>query len=145
MSKTVENILFKDLSHIIEQGKQQLVSHVNSLLTPTYWHIGKKINEHILKNERAEYGKEMVSTLASQLVMSYGKGFESKNLYRMMRFAEVFEDFPNVAPLVRHLSWSHFLILIPLKTDESRMYYAQKVIEEKWSKRALSSQIERTS
>lgn len=143
MSQEIGKLLFSDLAQIIEQGKQQAVAQVNSTLTITYWHIGKKINEHILKQERAVYGKEMVATVSKQLVQSYGKGFELKNLYRMMRFAEVFVDFPIVAPLVRQLSWSHFLILIPLKNQESRMYYAQKAIEERWSKRMLSYQIER--
>jgi len=143
MNQELENILLKDLAQIIEDGKQQVVAQVNSVLTLTYWHVGKKINEHILKNERAEYGKEMVTTLGKQLVLSYGRGFESKNLYRMMRFAEVFADFSIVAPLVRQLSWSHFLLLIPLKSDESRKFYAEKTIEDKWSKRTLSYQIER--
>jgi len=143
MSKEIEKSLFSDLAQIIEQGKQQAVAQVNTALTLTYWHVGKKINEHILNNERAEYGKEIVSTLSTQLVDLYGKSFERKNLYRMMRFAEVFSEFLIVAPLVRQLSWSHFLILIPLESDEARLFYAQKTIEGTWSKRELQRQIER--
>lgn len=142
MSQEIEKVLFGDLTQIIEQGKQQAVAQVNSVLTLTYWHVGKKINEHILNKERAEYGKEIVSTLSTQLVATFGKSFESKNLYRMMRFADVFSEFPIVAPLVRQLSWSHFLVLIPLKSHESRLFYTQKAIESKWSKRELSRQIE---
>jgi predicted nuclease of restriction endonuclease-like (RecB) superfamily len=143
MSTPIDKVLFSDLTQIIEQGKKQAVAQVNSVLTLTYWHIGKKINDHILNNERAEYGKEIVSTLSTQLVEMYGSSFESKNLYRMMRFSEVFSEFPIVAPLVRQLSWSHFLVLIPLKSDESRFFYAQKAIESTWSKRELIRQIER--
>ena len=116
MSKEIEKILFTDLAQIIEQGKSQLTKHVNSVLTLTYWHVGKKINEHILKNERAEYGKQIVPTVSLQLEKLYGRSFNEKNLRRMMRFAEVFEDFTIVAPLVRQLSWSHFLMLLPLKS-----------------------------
>lgn len=143
MSKEIEKILFTDLAQIIEQGKSQLTKHVNSVLTLTYWHVGKKINEHILKNERAEYGKQIVPTVSLQLEKLYGRSFNEKNLRRMMRFAEVFEDFTIVAPLVRQLSWSHFLMLLPLKSKESRGYYAQNAIEAKWSKRELQHQIER--
>ena len=71
------------------------------------------------------------------------EGFEVKNLRRMMKFATLFPDFTIVAPLVRQLSWSHFLTLIPLKTAEARMYYAQKAGEAGWSKRELRHQIER--
>ena len=143
MSKEIEKILLTDLAQIIEQGKSQLTKHVNSVLTLTYWHVGKKINEHILKNERAEYGKQIVPTVSLQLEKLYGRSFNEKNLRRMMRFAEVFEDFTIVAPLVRQLSWSHFLMLLPLKSKESRGYYAQNAIEATWSKRELQHQIER--
>lgn len=143
MSKEIEKSLFGDLARIIEQGKQQAVAQVNTALTLTYWHVGKKINEHILNNARAEYGKQIVPTLSAQLEKIYGRNFNEKNLRRMMRFAEVFSDFSIVAPVVRQLSWSHFLMLLPLKSKEERNFYAQKVIEERWSKRELQYQIER--
>lgn len=47
MNQEIEKSLFNDLALIIEQGKQQVVVQVNSVLTITYWHIGKKINDHI--------------------------------------------------------------------------------------------------
>lgn len=47
--------------------------------------------------------------------MEFGKGFAEKNLYRMMQFATVFEDYGIVATLLRQLSLSHFTLLIPLK------------------------------
>lgn len=113
------------------------------MLTLTYWHVGKKINEHVLENKRAEYGKEIISALAAQLKLAYGSQYAEKNLRRMMRFAEVFSDSQIVAPLVRQLSWSHFLMLLPLKEEKARMFYAHKAIEERWSKRTLTYQIER--
>ena len=60
-----------------------------------------------------------------------------------MKFAEIFQDPAIVAPLVRQLSWSHFLILLPLKTQEARLFYARQSIEHLWSKRELIRQIER--
>lgn len=143
MSQEVEKTLFKDLAQIIEQGKQQVVAQVNSVLTITYWHVGKKINEHILKNERAEYGGEIVSPVATQLVEKFGRSFELKNLYRMMQFADIFPEIEIVVPLARQLSWSHILKLLPLKRQESINYYATKAAEERWSKRELQYQISR--
>ena len=143
MEKDVEKVLFSDLAQIIEQGKKQVVAQVNSVLTLTYWHVGKKINEHILNNERAEYGKEVISPIALRLVEKFGRSFDLKNLYRMMQFAEVFPEIEIVVPLARQLSWSHFIILFPLKNMEVRMFYAQKAMESIWSKRELRRQIER--
>ncbi len=135
--------LFQDLARIIEQGKKQVAVQVNSTLTLTYWQIGKRINDNVLQNQRAEYGKQIVSSVATQLVEKYGRSFEAKNLRRMMRFAIVFPDFAIVAPVVRQLSWSHFLILFAVKNEDARMFYAQKAIESLWSKRELKRQIER--
>ncbi len=47
----------------------------------------------------------------------------------MIQFAVEFSDFEIVVPLARQLSWSHFLILIPLKSIESKLYYAQNALE----------------
>ena len=93
MINRTENILFRDLAQIIEQGKQKAVTQVNSLLTLTYWHVGKKINDHILNNERAEYGKQIVSDIAQQLELRFGKSYTLRNVRRMMQFAQEFSDF----------------------------------------------------
>lgn len=60
-----------------------------------------------------------------------------------MQFAEVFPDVEIVVPLARQLSWSHFLALIPLKSEEARLFYARTASESRWSKRELRHQIER--
>ena len=135
--------LVNDLKTLIEQGRNKAFSAVNSALTLTYWHIGKRINQEILQGERAQYGKQIITSISKELVINYGKSFEAKNLRRMMQFAEFFSDIKIVAPLARQLSWSHFLTLIPLKSKESRLFYANKTIESKWSKRELRRQIER--
>jgi len=44
----------------------------------------------------------------------------------MLQFAEQFPDIEIVVPLARQLSWSHFIILIPIKTQEAKLFYAQK-------------------
>ncbi len=49
--------LLKDIKELIDNSRQRLVVAVNAKLTLLYWNIGKKINEYILGNERAEYGK----------------------------------------------------------------------------------------
>lgn len=135
--------LLEDLSQIIEQGKQQVVVQANSALVLVYWQVGKRINKEILHEKRAEYGKEVIKVIASQLVKQYGKGFEVRNLRRMLQFAEIFPEFEIVVPAARQLSWSHFIILIPIKEEVKRIFYLQKASEARWSKRELRRQIER--
>ena len=133
--------LLNELSQLIEQSQQQVVSQVNSTLTMLFWHIGKRINENILQNKRAEYAKQIVSTVSTQLRIQYGRNFEEKNLRRMLQFAEQFPEFEIVVTLSRQLSWSHFLILIPLKKPEAKLFYAQKASREILGVRDLRKQI----
>jgi hypothetical protein len=66
-AKQPANSLFHELSQLIEQSQQHLVSAANSTLTMLFWQIGKRINEDILQNKRAGYGKQIVVTLSRQL------------------------------------------------------------------------------
>lgn len=134
--------LLNELSYLIEQSQKQLISQVNSTLTLLFWHIGKKINENILQNKRADYGKQIVVTLSRQLTEKYGRNFEEKNLRRMLQFVVQFPELENVVTLSRQLSWSHFLMLIPLKKQEAKIFYAKKAVTEQWGVRELRKQIE---
>lgn len=135
--------LLSDLKSLIEQGKRQAAAAVNSAITLTYWQIGKRINDEVLQGERAEYGKQVVASLAQELAALYGKSFELRNLRRMMQFAQTYPNFQIVSPLVSQLSWSHFTILISLSNHEARAFYARHAMEGQWSKRELQHHIER--
>lgn len=119
--------LFNELSQLIEQSQQQVVAQVNNALTMLFWHIGYRINQNILQNKRADYGKQIVVTLSRQLTEKYGRNFEEKNLRRMLQFAEQFSDEQIVGTLSRQLSWSHILVLLPLKNVEAKIFYANSV------------------
>ncbi len=130
-------ILIKEISILIETNKNQVVKVANSTLILLFWNIGNRINSEILDNKRAKYGSQIVCTISNELELKYGRNFQEKNLRRMMQFALEFPDYEIVVPLARQLSWSHFLILIPLKTMDSKLFYANKAIEETLGKREL--------
>jgi predicted nuclease of restriction endonuclease-like (RecB) superfamily len=102
------------------------------------WH---RIRQDILKDARAEYGKQTVANLANELTLLYGTGFGSKNLFKMVRFAEVFPRLEIVATLWLQLSWSHFREIIYLKDDLKRAFYAEMCRVERWSVRTLQHKI----
>ena len=89
--------LIGELEFLIEDAKMQTVSYVNSTLTVLYWHIGKHILQYTLGEQRAEYGKQVVSSVANKLVDKFGKSYEVKNLRRMIPFAKRFPDLENEA------------------------------------------------
>lgn len=133
--------LFQDISELIQSAKAKVASVANSEITILFWNIGNRMNQDVLGNARAEYGKQIVATLSRHLVGKYGKSYEEKKLRRMMQFARVFPSLENVATLSRHLSWSHFIALLPVKDDMARNFYAELCRYEKWDVRTLRKKV----
>ena len=100
----VEKKLFADVVRLIEESRSLVAQTVNSALTLLYWKIGHRVNEEVLKNRRAEYGKRVIMSMALQLTENYGNGYSEKNIRHMMQFAETFPDEAIVALVMRQLS-----------------------------------------
>ena len=82
--------LLQELRQLIGDAQRTAAAAVNVSLTALYWRVGKRIRDEVLGQSRAEYGAEILATLSRQLVAEFGRGFEEKNLRRMVQFAEVF-------------------------------------------------------
>ena len=133
----------QDLRHIIEQARGHVAATANYELTMMYWHIGERINRDVLGNERAEYGKQIVSQVATQLQAEYGeKGFEPRNIRRMMQFAQEFSDLEIVSQIATKLSWSHFVEVLPLKDPLQREFYITLAASERWGRDRLRKEID---
>ncbi|MBA3015806.1 MAG: DUF1016 family protein [Proteobacteria bacterium] len=134
--------LHSELRTLIAASRERLAGAVNAELTRLYWHVGDRLRREVLGGERAAYGSKVIDHLGSRLVAEFGRGFEAKNLHRMVKFAELFPDPEIVASLMRQLSWTHFLQLLPLKDPETRTFYARVSATEGWSVRELRRRIE---
>ena len=135
--------LIQDLRQIIEQARGHVAATANFALSMMYWHIGERINREVLDNKRAEYGKQIVASVARQLREEYGsKGFDEKNIRRMMQFAQVLPNEQIVASVMRQLSWTHILQVLPLKDDLQREFYLTLASSERWSVRHLRKEID---
>jgi len=141
-SAPASGTLLGDIRTLIDSARQRAAVAVNSELSMLYWRIGQRIHTQVLSGQRAGYGEEVVSTLAEQLVRDYGGSFAEKNLRRMVQFASTFPDEQIVVSLIRQLSWTHFIALIPLKDPLQREYYAQMCSLEGWSVRTLRERID---
>jgi len=145
MSKQITNSqqdLFAEIQQMINDAKSAVSKTINAGLTLMYWSIGKRINDEILKNERAEYGKQIVSTLSRQLNEEYGRGWSEKQLRHFIRFTETFPDFQIVSTASGQLSWSHFKEIIYLEKELAAQFYAEMARVENWSVRTLRSKIQ---
>jgi hypothetical protein len=133
--------LFQDLRSLIIETRQDVARTVNSSLVILYWKVGQRVCQDILKQKRATYGEEILSTLSTQLVKEFGIGFAEKNLRRMIQFAEAFPDELIVVTLSRELGWSHFVAIIPLDNDLKRDFYSEMCRIERWSVRTLRAKM----
>jgi predicted nuclease of restriction endonuclease-like (RecB) superfamily len=134
--------LHSDLRSLIEVSRQRLSATVNAELTRLYWAVGYRLQSEVLGGERASYGAKVIAQLGERLAQEFGRGFEAKNLRRMVQFAELFPSQEIVATLSRQLNWSHVVTILPLKNAESRAFYARMVSIESWSVRELRRRIE---
>ena len=97
----------------------------------------------MLQNERAGYGEEVVTKLADHLTAEYGRGFDRRNLFYMIRFAEFFPNDEIVNALRSQLSWTHFRELLSIDDPLKREFYAEMCRVERWSTRTLRQKIDR--
>ena len=130
------------IKELIEQSKQQVAVTVNATMSMLYWQIGKRINEEVLQEQRAEYGKRIVANLSTQLTAEYGEGWGEKQLRHCIRFASVFIDEPIIYTLCRQLSWSHLRLVMFIDDPLKREFYIEICKLEKWSVRTFRERIQ---
>lgn len=126
-----------NISDMISTTRKGVFQAVNTAHVMLNWNIGKKLRTEILKNEKAEYGKLVITTLSKNLSQRYGNGYSRAALFRMIQFYDNFSDTEKVATLSRQLTWSHFIEIIPIEDELKRDFYATICMKENWSVRTL--------
>ncbi len=138
---------------MLEAARREAARAVNTLMTATYWEIGRQIIELEQRGtERAEYGKQIVERLAQDLSPRFGRGFKKSNLFQMRSFYLAYPD--AAQPLsgettnIFHtlsgkfaLPWSHYVKLLSVKDPEARAFYEAEALRGGWSVRQLGRQV----
>ncbi len=105
------------------------------------WHIGKRIKEDILFNQRSEYGKQVVKSLATKLTERYGKGWSDRKLLHCIRSAYIFSE-EEIGYAVRtQLSWTHLRSIMFIDDELKRSFYMEMTRLEHWDTRTLDEKI----
>ncbi|CRZ54332.1 YhcG family protein [Vibrio cholerae] len=138
---TSHTLLVEDISLLVASAKQRAAAAINNEITLLYWQVGNRVRQEVLGGGRADYGKQVIATLASELTAQYGKGWSKRNLAQMVKFAEVFTDAHIVQTLSAQLSWSHFVILCAIDDPLKRDFYTSMAMQERWSTRILDERI----
>lgn len=141
-----ENMLENDFKNLICYVKQDILNtrysiqeNANAELINLYFRIGKIISEN------AKYGNKFIQdfSISLKLEFSDATGFSPRNLARMKKFYEKYMDLSILPPAVAKLPWTHNCILLEkVKDDDIRKWYAQKCVENGWSKTVLDHQID---
>jgi len=125
--------ILPEIRSLIEMSRHHAAVTANLALVNLYWNIGRIISQDIQKNpKRADYGEQLLDSLAKSLTQEYGRGYSISNLNDMRRFFENFQILQTVSvesskPKVRQSKSSGFEGLQPLATESLVQQISQTV------------------
>lgn len=152
---------------LLESARRTSVRTINTIMTATYWEIGRKIVDHEQEGkDRATYGKELLQRLGTDLTAKFGRGFGWRNLYQMRSFylayprilqtpsaksesannSQIFQTLSGKSYLATlatrfQLPWSHYGKLLGVRNSSARIFYEAEALRDGWSVRQLERQI----
>ena len=157
--------LVANLSRLLEDARRVSARAVNTVMTATYWEVGRRIFEFEQGGrKRAGYGDELVARLANDLTARFGRGFSLSNLKSARTFYLLWPisrtpsgllppgDEPKIGQTVSGqlatagrpefpLPWSHYVRLMTVKQEAARSFYETEALRGGWSVRQLDRQI----
>lgn len=146
--------VLSDIVGLLENARRAAVRSVNSIMTATYWEIGRRIFEQEQAGaERAAYGQALLKRLSDDLSERFGRGFSLTNLKQMRTFytkwpiGQTLSDqssanlsMASIAEFFS-LSWSHYVRLMQVESEYGRKFYEEEALRGGWTVRQLDRQI----
>ncbi len=131
--------LYEQVRAILDESRARVARSVNSEMVRAYWLIGQTLVEHEQQGkERADYGAQLIESLAARFKADKVKGFTSTNLKYMRQF---YVAFPKSHALRGELSWTHYRLLLRVQKDAARDWYETQAAAQNWSTRELERQV----
>lgn len=133
--------LLNGLKKRIRSAQIRAALAVNSEVLILYWQIGRDI---LQRQETEGWGSKVINRLSQDLKREFPKmkGFSPRNLKYMRAFAAAWPDEQIVLRVIAQIPWGHNQSLLnKLDSVEERLWYAQKTIENGWSRDILEMQI----
>jgi predicted nuclease of restriction endonuclease-like (RecB) superfamily len=164
--------LFADVAQVIEEARRSAARSVNTVMTATYWLVGRRIVEaEQAGRARAQYGKELIERLSADLSARFGRGFGRSNLFQIRAFYVARRDILQTASgessprglpekvqtpsgqlavstglsevaACFPLPWSHYVRLLAVKNENARAFYEDEALRGGWTIRQLDRQIQ---
>lgn len=118
--------IVNDIKQIINTGRAAAYSAVDSTMIATYWNIGRRIvEEEQHGEERAQYGKELIKSLAKELTHEYGSGYSQRYLAYFRKFYLTMPDLAILQTRLQNLRWSHILTTLRVEDEAARRWYLE--------------------
>lgn len=145
--------IHSSIVELLDTARQAAARSVNTLMTASYWEIGRRIVEAEQQGKRrASYGEQLMERLSADLTAQFGRGFGVNNLENMRRFFLTYPRFPisqtvsgklDLSELAQvfALPWSAYARLLTIKDDHARQFYETEALRGGWSIRQLDRQI----
>ena len=143
-----------DIAGLLRQARGLAVRSVNAVMTDSYWEVGRRIVEAEQKGKRrATYGEQLIQQLAVDLTAEFGRGFSKQNLHQMCAFylrwpAPQIVQTPSAEFTLKDLSqafplsWSAYMCLLSVDSEDARQFYEHEALRSGWSVRQLKRQID---
>lgn len=132
--------LLFNIGSTLQKARENAIKAINTELVRANWEIGRHIVEYEQQGrEKAEYGSSLLTDLAKDLKVKYGKGFSKSSIYLCRQFYIKYPIFQTVSG---KLSWSHYAELLTVSEDLARSFYEKQAIKENWSFREMKRQID---
>jgi hypothetical protein len=158
--------LLAGISDLLGQAGRAAARAVNTVLTATYWEVGRRLIEFEQGGKRrAGYGEGLLRQLGQDLTAKHGRGFSERNLRQMRSFYLGWEirqtasakfqaqakdspfadaaglvpvTAPDFAAVAFPLPWSHYVRLLSVENSTARAFYEAEAVRGGWSSSARS-------
>jgi predicted nuclease of restriction endonuclease-like (RecB) superfamily len=161
------DVVRAEIIELLQAARRVAARSINSLMTATYWEIGRRIVQYEQRGEvRADYGQQLVEQLANDLSRQFGRGFGRANLWQMRAFYRAWPEpkilqtpsgesltapsFNNVDVLASRIStlaarfplpWSAYVRLLAVRNLDARAFYETEALRSGWTVRQLDRQV----
>ena len=158
-TRTYEHLV-GNIAGLLESARRTAARAVNSIMTATYWEVGRRIVEFEQGGrKRAGYGEELLERLSCDLTTRCGKGFSPDNLERFRLFYQRFPRIEISATALRKsqsivhlgdidaiarrfpLPWSHYTRLLRVQSPHAFEFYHVEALRGGWTVKQLERQI----
>ena len=127
---------------ILQRAREEAYNSANSIMTYTYWNVGRRIVEQEQYGEtKARYGSYLIKNLSEQLSDEFGTGFSVANLRNCHQFYLVFPEDSYGFSIAGTIPWSHLRSIMRISNEEERNFYLKEALTENWSVRILERNI----